>query len=55
MNNLDDDYFDLKDFEYNCDDDYDNIFELRTLSKSEFNKILKTIEETIEKAKKDKQ
>ena len=54
MNKLDD-YFDLKDFEYNCDDDYDNIFELRTLSESEFNKILKTIEETIEKAKKDKQ
>ena len=57
MNNLyDEDYFDLKDYKYNYDDYYNNnILELRTLSKSEFNKILKTIEETIEKAKKDKQ
>jgi len=54
MNNLDDDYFDLKDYEYNYDD-YNNVLELRTLSKTEFNKLIKTIEETIEKAKKDKQ
>lgn len=55
MNNLyDEDYFDLKDYEYNYDD-YNNILELRTLSKTEFNKLIKTIEETIEKAKKDKQ
>ena len=61
MNNLyDEDYFDLKDYsvakhyKYNYDD-YNNVLELRTLSKTEFNKILKTIEETIEKAKKNKQ
>lgn len=51
MNNLDD-YFDLKDYNENNYDDYNDIFELRTLSKGEFNKLLKTIEETIEKAKK---
>jgi di/tripeptidase len=55
MNNLDDGYFDLKDYNENNYDDYNNVLELRTLSKSEFNKILKTIEETIEKAKKNKQ
>jgi hypothetical protein len=54
MNYLDElDYIDLKDYD---NDDYNNdIFELRTLSKNEFNKLLKTIEETIEKAKKNKQ
>lgn len=57
------DYLNFKDYSYDIDDysydidDYDdsNIFELRTLSKSEFNKLIKTIEETIEKAKKNKQ
>lgn len=54
MTNLyDEDYFDLKD--YDDDDYYNDIFELRTLSKTEFNKLIKTIEETIEKAKKNKQ
>ena len=50
------DYLNFKDYSYDIDNyDDSNIFELRTLSKTEFNKILKTIEETIEKAKKDKQ
>lgn len=53
MNNLDDGYFDLKDYEYNYDD-YNNVLELRTLSKSEFNKLIKTIEKTIKEAKKNK-
>jgi len=50
------DYLNFKDYKYDIDN-YDNIniFELRTLSKSEFNKLIKTIEETIKKAKKDKQ
>jgi len=55
MNNLYDGYFDLKDYNENNYDDYNNIFEIRTLSKTEFNRLLKTIEKTIKEAKKNKQ
>lgn len=55
MNNLYDGYFDLKDYNENNYDDYNNIFEIRTLSKTEFNRLLKTIEKTIKEVKKNKQ
>lgn len=52
MNNLyDDDYFDLKDYEYNYDDDCNNVLELKTISKNDFNKLIKYIENAIKKAK----
>lgn len=49
---------DFVDFKLNNYDEYDskdNIFEIHTLSKTEFNRLLKTIEKTIKKAKKNKQ
>ena len=61
MNNLYDGYFDLKDYNAsqqsneNNYDDYNNFFEIRTLSKTEFNRLLKTIKKTIKEAKKNKQ
>lgn len=50
------DYLNFKDYSYDIDNyDDSNIFELRTLSKSEFNKLIKTIKKTIKEAKKNKQ
>ena len=49
---------DFVDFELNNYDEYDskdNIFEIRTLSKTEFNRLLKTIEKIIKETKKNKQ
>ena len=50
------DYLNFKDYSYDIDNyDDSNIFELRTLSKSEFNELIKTIKKTVKEAKKNKQ
>lgn len=50
------DYLNFEDYSYDIDDyDDSNIFELRTLSKTEFQKIIKYIEKTIKEARKNKQ